>query len=304
MDEGVTSFTQQYLRFNNQIEPHLCKMLNNDNVMFMNGLFCFEDYKFYLLNPEQANLGFSADGIVKTSKDIKNVKFADIEEIVRDAEEFLKNKGDLAACAEFFLGIDPVWHSMGFEYFSIAMIEQPELVEEFMDRITTHLAKLAEELCKLDFDIIWAADDIAYKTSSFFSPNVYRNVLLPYTRRVAEKITKPWLYHSDGNLLPVLDDLISQGMNAIHPLEPGTMDLEFLRDNYKDKIAFTGGVALTILEGGTVEETIADTKRLLDIFKGNASYLCCTCNTVTPNVKPENLKAMLETLQEYGDIQS
>jgi hypothetical protein len=54
-------------------------------------------------------------------------------------------------------------------------------------------------------------------------------VLLPHTRRVAEQITLPWIYHSDGNLLPIRDDLTSQGMKAIHPLEAGPMDLVQLK---------------------------------------------------------------------------
>ncbi len=293
---------RDYLKATNVIDPVVSEMLQRDNITFMNSLMGFENYNVYLLNPEQAHLHLSADGIIKTRDDIKDVKFNNIDDIIEDAKEFLKNKGDFAACAEVYLGIDPVWHSMGFEDFSIALIEEPELVQEFMARVCGYFAEVAEELCKLDFDFIWAADDIAYHHTTLFSPTVYRDVLLPYTRKVAEKITKPWIYHSDGNLMPIWDDLISQGMNAIHPLEPGSMDLKMLRDQYKEKVTFVGGVALTILEGGTVEETIEDTKNIIDLFKGKASYMLCTCNTVTPNVKPENLKAMLETLRKLGGM--
>lgn len=298
---NITSPRDYYGAYS-QADHVVSGLLQRDNITFMTSLGCFDSWFQYQLNPAQSHLGLSADGIIKTRDDIKNLKFLKIEDLIKDAKEFLKNKGDFAACAELYLGIDPVWHSIGFEDFSVALIEDPEFVQEFMARVCGFYAEVAEELCKLDFDFIWAADDIAYHHATLFSPQAYRDVLLPYTKKVAEKITKPWIYHSDGNLMPIWDDLISQGMNAIHPLEPGSMDLEKLRDNYKKKITFVGGVALTILEGGTVEETIEDTKHMIDLYKGKASYMLCTCNTVTSNVVPENLKAMLETLRKYGNM--
>ena len=152
----------------------------------------------------------------------------------------------------------------------------------------------------MDFDFIWAADDIAYNSAPFFSPRSYRKLLLPHTMKVAEKITKPWIYHSDGNLLPIWDDLISQGMNAIHPLEAGSMDLNYLKENYSDKLSFVGGVDLRVLEAGTPEETIEETKKIISIMGPNYGYLLGASNSVTPDVIPENERAMLETLRKYG----
>jgi uroporphyrinogen-III decarboxylase len=231
---------------------------------------------------------------------VEKVTFNDIEPVVQGARGFLKHKGNLAACALLFLGIDPCWHSMGFETFSIACIEDPELVGAFLGRISGWYAQVAEELCKLDFDFIWAADDIAYKTAPLFSPKVYRQVLLPHTRKVAEKITKPWIYHSDGNLLPIWDDLLSQGMNAIHPLEAGSMDLVKLKAEYGGRISFVGGVDLRVLEAGTPEETREETRKMIRILAPNYGYMLGSSNSVTPYVKPENLKAMLETLAVDG----
>ena len=189
---------------------------------------------------------------------------------------------------------------MGFETFCISCIDDPGLVGEFLGRISGWYAQVVEEFCRLDFDFIWAADDIAFKTQPLVSPRIYRKLLLPHTRKVAEKITKPWIYHSDGNLLPIWDDLTSQGMNAIHPLEAGSMDVAMLKEKYGKRISFVGGVDLRVLEAGTPEETRAETKRLIDILGPGYGYLLSASNSVTPYVKPENLVAMLETLQEHG----
>ena len=279
----------------------LSAALGRDNITYWGAAGCFEGGQAYLLDPDQADKGASADGIIKSFDDLDKLVFrTDIDEIISGAEKFLKNKGDLAACALVFLGLDPCWHSMGFETFCESALLEPDLVNEVLGRISDWYANITEELCKLDFDFIWAADDIAYNSAPFFSPRLYRKLLLPHTRRVAEKITKPWIYHSDGNLLPIWDDLISQGMNAIHPLESGSMDLNYLKENYGDRLSFVGGVDLRVLEAGTPEETIAETKRMISIMGPNYGYLLGASNSVTPDVIPENERAMLETLMKYG----
>jgi len=285
------------------MEPLISKALHRDNITYWGAAGCFQGGQTYLLNPEQAHLGASADGILKSFDDLDQMVFrTDIDRILTRAEEFLKHKGDLAACALIFLGLDPTWHSMGFETFSISCLLEPELVEEILGRVTDWYAEVTAELCKLDFDFIWAADDIAYHTAPFFSPEVYRTLLLPHTRKVAEQITKPWIYHSDGNLLPIWDDLTSQGMNAIHPLEAGAMDLEQLKADYGDSIVFVGGLDLRILEAGTPQETKRFGEYLIDTL-GPTGYIYCSSNSITPNVKPENYRAMIETLLEKGRME-
>ena len=289
----------QIFRIVGLMEPLISQALHRDNITYWGGASCFEG-GIYLLNPEQAHLGASADGILKSFEDLDKMVFrTDINQILAGAEAFISQKGDLAACALIFLGIDPCWHSMGFETFCTACLQEPELVHEIMSRISGWYAKTAEELCKLDFDFIWAADDIAFNSAPFFSPRVYRNVLLPHTRKVAEKITKPWIYHSDGNLLPIWKDLTSQGMNAIHPLEAGSMNLEQLKADYGDSITFVGGLDLRILEAGTPDETHKFGEYLIDTL-GPTGYIYCSSNSITPNVKPENYRAMIETLLEKG----
>ena len=57
---------------------------------------------------------------------------------------------------------------------------------------------------------------------------------------------------------------------------------------------------LRILEAGTPEETVIETRRLIDTMGPGGGYLLCTSNSVTPYVRPENLSAMLATLRDDG----
>lgn len=297
---GFPPLTSSVTNVMNAAEPEISRILGRDNITFWGAFLCFTNNMPYLLKPEQAHLGASADGMIKTRKDLDKMKFRDIDEVVAQAEKFLKHKGDYAANAMLFLGIDPCWHSMGFETFATGLIEDPELVGEVLRRITDWYARAAEAMCALDFDFIWVADDIAYHTAPMFSPRQYRNVLLPHTRKVAEKITKPWIYHSDGNLMPLLDDLISQGMHAIHPLEPGAMDPSVLKEKYGQRIAFVGNINIDTLSRGETPDVVKEVKETISILGPDYGYLMSSSNSIAPGCKSANVKAMLKALRENG----
>ena len=78
------------------------------------------------------------------------------------------------------------------------------------------------------------------------------------------------------------------------------MDIDMLKTEYGDRIAFVGGVDLRILEAGSEEETRQETKRLIRTMGPGYGYLLSASNSITPHVKPANFKVMVETLLEMG----
>lgn len=283
------------------LEPEISRLLHRDNVTYWDAMIPFKSGTSYLLNSSTfPKLGWSADGILKSRKDLDKMVFREPDEVLDNAKEFLAHKGDFAACAMVWLGIDPTWHSMGFSTFCEKLVEDPGLVEEVLSRICDWSAKVVEKLCEIDFDFIWAADDIAYKSAPFFSPRMYREILLPHTRKVAEKINLPWIYHSDGNLSPLMDDLLSQGMNAIHPLEPGSMDLAELKKRYGHRVTLVGNIDIDVLSRGTPQKVREQVKERIQLLGPGYGYILCSSNSITPSCKPENVKAMVEALLEYG----
>ena len=47
----------------------------------------------------------------------------------------------------------------------------------------------------------------------------------------------PVLKHSDGNIYPILEDMVESGIRGIHPIEPGAMNLEQVKKEYGRKIS-------------------------------------------------------------------
>lgn len=198
-----------------------------------------------------------------------------------------------------------VWQLMGFEVFSMALIDNPELVDKMFNRIRKIVYDVFINM--MDYDCIgavWLCDDIAYTEGMMISPKILRKYLFPWYKKMA-KICKdkslPIIYHSDGNLWPVMDDIIDVGINAIHPIEPKAMDIKELKQKVGNRLCLIGNIDLgSTLTMGTPEDVDAEVKqRIMDIAPGGG-YCVGTSNTVTNYVPLQNYKAMIEATFKYG----
>ena len=69
---------------------------------------------------------------------------------------------------------------------------------------------------------------LAYTSGLMVGPDTLRQHLFPWVRKMGDLCRArdiPFLYHSDGVLWPLLDDLIGCGVTALHPIEPKAMDI-------------------------------------------------------------------------------
>jgi uroporphyrinogen-III decarboxylase len=134
-----------------------------------------------------------------------------------------------------------------------------------------------------------------------FSPKIFREHFLPRMKRVAEKIRIPWIYHSDGNLMPILDDLLTLGMNGLANIEPNAMDILELKKKYGTRICLVGNIDLHYtLTQGTPDETEAEVKKRIEEIGPGGGYILASSNSLTPYCKPENVLAMNRALLKYG----
>src|SRR4030067_3733893 len=99
--------------------------------------------------------------------------------------------------------------SMGMKHFSLMLYDNPKFVLQVMDLFVEWACKAVSKINNLGFDFMIVPEDLAWKQGPMFSPKTIRKLFLPRMRKVAEKIKIPWIYHSDGNLPPILDDLLT-----------------------------------------------------------------------------------------------
>lgn len=210
-------------------------------------------------------------------------------------------RGDYAVFARIRLGAASTIESIGLDALSLLMYDDPDFVKEVHRRFSEWSARVINHLNEMDFDFYWVADDVAGNTGPFVSPRAFREFFLPNMQLAASAIKKPWIYHSDGDLLPILPDLLTLGMNAIHPIQPSVMDIGQVKRQYGNRVAIVGNIDLDYtLTRGTPEEVDAEVKERIRIAGPGGGYIISSANSLADYCKVENVWAMAAAIKRYG----
>ena len=98
-------------------------------------------------------------------------------------------------------------------------------------------------------DVVCYADDVAMSTGPLVSPRTYRRLLRPYLQSVFAAIRgqtdAKLLYHCDGDIRWLIDDLVEMGVDAVNPVQApaGSMgDTAALKSEFGERISFWGSI--------------------------------------------------------------
>jgi uroporphyrinogen decarboxylase len=194
---------------------------------------------------------------------------------------------------------------MGTENFFLSIYQNPELVARMFHKIGSIEYEALKQVVKHPaVGAIWLVGDIAYSEGLLVSPQVLRQYFFPVVRKMVELCRErdlPCIFHSDGRLYEVIDDLIDCGINALHPIEPKAMDIAYLKQKYGEKLCLCGNIDLAYtLTLGTPEEVVEEVKQRLRQIAPGGGYCAGSSNSVTEYVPLANYNAMRETVLKYG----
>lgn len=245
---------------------------------------------------------FYGEGMIKNEADLAIIQLPDPydDALYAEAEAFARQKEDFSAWFITRIGIFPTMLSMGLGGFGLALYDNPTLVETVLDIYCDWTAVVAERACQLGFDVFASTDDMAHKSAPFFSPSVFRDLVMPRYERVAEKIKLPWVVHTDGNVLPFVEYFIRLGVTGLHPIEKGAMDIRAMKRDYGDRLCLLGNVDLNILGLGTPEDVDAEVRELIRDVGPGGGYIVTSGNSLASYVRPENAIALSEAVTKYG----
>ncbi len=245
---------------------------------------------------------FYGDGLIRTEADLDRLQLPDPTDdaLYAGAAAFLEQKGEYSAWFVTRIGIFPTMLSLGTENFCLALYDNRPFVEAVLDRYVDWIVVVAERVCRMGFDVFASTDDMAFNTDPFFSPAVFRDLVLPRYRRVAEKITLPWFIHSDGNILPFVDDLLSVGVIGLHPNEKGAVDIREIKRTHGDRACVLGNVDLNLLGMGSPDAVDREVHDLIRDVGPGGGYIVTSGNSLAGYLLPENVLALSRAVQKYG----
>lgn len=222
-------------------------------------------------------------------------KFNNLDSLLPDGFGVVGQYGDIFTMT---------WEIMGFESFSFALFEKPDLIKLLNDKLGELVLSMFEYFAQHDsVDVLWYSDDIAYTNGLLMPPDVLDQYFFPWLKKIGElakKYNKPLIYHTDGVLWDVFDKIIECGVDAIHPIEPKAMDIAEVEKKVGDKLCLIGNVDVDILSRGTKEEVRQIVKANIEKVGMNGGYCIGSGNSIPEYVKVENYLAMTKTAKEYG----
>jgi len=205
----------------------------------------------------------------------------------------------------FWFGFD-VLHSWmaGTETVLIAMLENPEwfsdMVNTYLDRTIAHYDMIWNE--GYHFDSIFFYDDMGYKNTSFFSNELYAELLQPVHKRAID-----WAHnhgikahlHSCGFMMNRLPQLVEIGLDAYNPIEiKAGNDIKALKKKYGDKLVFHGGADALLLD--KKDRILPYIESMLPVLKEKGGYIFSSDHSIPNTVSLENYKAIVEAVKKYG----
>ena len=99
---------------------------------------------------------------------------------------------------------------------------------------------------------------------------------------------------------PLLEAWLELGQNAIHPLQPDVMDIEAVKAQYGGRVALVGNIFMHDLVHQTPARIDAQVRRRIETTCRGGGYIISSSNSLTDDMKPENVLAMRDAIARYG----
>lgn len=192
------------------------------------------------------------------------------------------------------------WYLRGMEDLMMDMLAAPEVAHWFFERTSAFQRFAAEQFARAGVDIVITGDDVAGQKGMLMKLEMWREFLksrLAATVRAVKRSRADTLvfYHSDGNVEPVIPDLIEIGIDILNPVQPECMDPAAIKHKFGDRLSFWGTVSVQqTMPFGTPEQVRAEVgARIREVGRGGGLILA-PAHVLGPEMPWENIIAFFE----------
>ena len=179
-----------------------------------------------------------------------------------------------------------------------------ELREGEVRHATYPALTAAKKLVELGVDMIWIGDDVGAQERMLISPKHWRRFLKPRLANfIAElKAINPQVkvaYHSDGNIYPIIPELVEIGLDVLNPIQPMCMDPALLKRLYGDRLCFWGSVdEQQTLPFGSPGDVRREIHTRLQTIGRSGGLIIGPTHHVQLDTPMQNFWAMINTITE------
>jgi uroporphyrinogen decarboxylase len=186
------------------------------------------------------------------------------------------------------------------------LVDEPEKVKLEAASHVDHALEWAERLEKHGgTDGFAMCADYCFNTGPFLSPAQFGEFITPYLARLIQGFRDMGFYaikHTDGNIMPILDQLVDANPHALHSLDPQAgVDIAEVKRMYGDRICLIGNVNCGLLDTGTDEEVVESASYALRHGMPGGGYVFSSSNCVYTGMKLSRYELMLDVWRKEGN---
>lgn len=147
--------------------------------------------------------------------------------------------------------------------------------------------------------------DYCLNTGPFLSPNQFSEFVTPYLAQLIQGYRDMEFYaikHTDGNIMPILDQLVQANPHALHSIDPQAgVDIAEVKRICGDKVCLIGNVNCGLMDTGSDEEVLESARYALKSGMPGYGYIFSTSNCVYTGMQLERYEMVLDVWRQEGN---
>jgi uroporphyrinogen decarboxylase len=192
-------------------------------------------------------------------------------------------------------------HMAGFSY---RMVDDPQgLKQEAAENVDKAIARAERFMKHGGLDGFALCSDYCLNTGPFLSPRRFSEYVTPYLARLIQAYREMGFYtikHTDGNIMPIIDQLVEANPHALHSLDPQAgVDMAEVKRRYGDRVCLIGNVNCGLLDTGSDEEVIASARYAIEKGMPGGGYIFSTSNCVYTGMPLRRYELILDVWKQY-----
>ena len=209
-----------------------------------------------------------------------------------------------------FMGAYNRW---GYENYLIALIDDPETIRHYYHHtaLRGRLRNEAIVLAREKYGIapfVYSGQDICTAGGPIVSPQILRDIYFPELKWAMAPLIENSIgviWHCDGNITPILDDILDLGVVGLQGFEEehGVRydEIVKLKDRTDRPIGVWGCVSVTTtLPHGTVEDVRHSVERSFTLAGKGRGFVLSSTSSVMPEVPQENIDMLFKHGRAFG----
>ena len=188
--------------------------------------------------------------------------------------------------------------------FAIDLVEAPDTIHAVAEDKCREALGLIDRMVDAGADFVFLPNDVAFNAGPFIRPEQFAEFVAPYWARQVERVKQRGAYafiHSDGQIMPILDQLVGLGADCLHSIDPmAGVDIAEVKRRTHGRLALMGNVQCSLLQDGPREAIRASAEYCLEHASPGGGYIFSTSNTIFPGMPLANYHYMLDVFGQFN----